>query len=67
MSMENNVKSFRELLSRGFGTVDADTTTGEKMETNFVSRTSYLAEYEIEALVEALRKTVANQPQDNGN
>ncbi len=58
------VQSFRELLSRGFSTVDADVTTGEKIETNHVSRTSYLAEFEIDKLVEALRKTVSNQPQE---
>lgn len=60
----NNIQSFRELLSRGFSTVDADITTGEKPEQKFVDRTSYLADFEIEKLVEALRKTVSNKPQN---
>jgi hypothetical protein len=62
--MDNDVKSFEELLSRPFATVDVDSRTGLPVEGNYVSRRSYLAPGEIKILVEALRKTVANQPQD---
>lgn len=59
----NEVKTFRELLSRSFATLKADDVTGEKEVSDVVTGHHYLAEYEIDKLVEALRKTVANQPQ----
>lgn len=58
------VKTFKEILSQGFSTVDADMITGEKQDTKYVSRISYLADFEIDKLVEALRKTVSNIPQE---
>lgn len=63
LSVMENVKSFRELLSRRFETVDCDITTGKRVNTTHTSRGSFLADFEVEALIEALRKTVANKPQ----
>ena len=61
----NDVKSFRELLSGSFATVDQDIASGDKVENGGnISRRSFLADFEVEKLVEALRKTVANQPQN---
>lgn len=61
--------SFRELLSRSFATVDVEPTTGKRKDTIVnghvvVTGTHYLAFYEIDALVEALRKSVANEEQE---
>lgn len=60
----DQIKTFRELLSRPFATLKADDVTGEKEVSNVVTGSHYLADFEIDRLVEALRKTVANQPQE---
>lgn len=66
----DDVKSFREILSRGFATVESDPTTGRRKETvvngsAVVTGFHFLAEFEIDNLVDALRATVANRPQKN--
>jgi len=59
-----NVKSFRELLSRSFATLDRDIVTGEKIQSDVVTGYHYLADFEIDALEKALRLTVANKGQE---
>lgn len=61
-----NVKSFRELLSRSFATINCDDITGEREqnEDGLVTGRHFIAQFEIDKLVEALRKTVANQEQE---
>lgn len=62
------VKTFEEILSRAFSTIECDPTTGDKKETiidghSIVTGHHYLAPFEIKELVRQLRLTVNNKEQ----
>lgn len=60
----NEVTSIRDLLSRSFATIKTDPVSGEREMTAVVTGQHFLAQFEVDKLVEAIRKTIANQPQE---
>ena len=55
--MRTHKKTLRELLfNRAFYTVEADEITGERKETRYATGRDYLADFEIEKLVDELSK-----------
>ena len=59
MNKEQHEK-IKELLTRSFATVDTDPCTGKRVETRYVSRDSYLAEYEVDRLSQAIMESIAS-------
>ena len=50
----NNNEQIREILSRGFATLESNRVTGERVESENVTGRHFLAEFEIENIINAL-------------